>query len=408
LRDLLSTLNERLSVAERDALMPLVRLAAAQQTALYLVGGSVRDLLLSRPNVDLDIAVEGDAHALARALGDELECRVVLHKAFGTASLESASFHIDLARTRAETYAQPGALPSVSPASIDDDLRRRDFTVNALALRLTPPDAGALIDPFSGERDLAQRLIRVLHNDSFRDDATRMLRAIRYEVRLSFRLEAETTRLLERDLAYLDTISGTRLLRELVGLFYEERPHAQLARCRELGLLPRLYPCLQLDKEGHAALLRAEEERPAPWDEVCLCILCRRCEASQIAPVSERLAFPKRYTRALEDTVRLREAASKLTPPLPPSEVVDLLEAFSPASVWALALLDDGASGQKALRFLREWRQVKPFLSARSLKRLGVSEGPELGEMLRRLRAARLDGRTKSREDELSLIDMRH
>lgn len=408
-KELLLAAKRRLPKAERDLLDSVVRLATRRGLALYLVGGSVRDLLLDRPHVDLDLAAEGDAIALAKDLAQAKGSRVVVHSGFGTASVGGASFRLDLAQTRAESYSRPGALPSVRPASIDADLGRRDFTVNAMALRLTTPSAGELLDPHDGRRDLEQRLIRVLHDESFRDDATRMLRAVRYESRLGFRIERHTAELLQQDLSYLATISGARLRRELLAMFYEERPRDLLLRCQELGLLAALHPSLRLDEEGEAAFRRAEDERPAPWDEVCLCLLCWGSSEREVESLVERLLPAKRYERALRDTARLRALLPALSEAqVAPSRLVEMLEPLSAAAVWALALRTaEGPASERAGRFLREWRQVRPFHSGRSLRRLGLEPGPELGDLLRRLRSARLDGLTHSREDELALLDKR-
>ncbi len=407
---LLSLLNRRLTEADRSVAEALVEFAVRRGEQVYLVGGSVRDLLLGRAHVDLDVAVEGDAAGLARELAEARQGRVIAHQAFGTASVELASSRVDLAQTRAETYSRPGALPAVRPASIDEDLRRRDFTVNAMALRLTPPSAGTLRDPHGGRRDLERRLIRVLHDTSFRDDATRMLRAVRYEVRLGFRLEEETERLLRRDLSYLETISGARLRAELVAMFFEERTRDMFARCHDLGILQVLHPCLRFDKTAESALAQAREERAAPWDEVCLCLLCWHCDKQDVESMARRLALLKRYERALADGVRLRERLPELREQdAPPSRTADLLDALTPAPVWALALRDDAPlAAERARRFLSEWRYVKSFLGASALRRLGVPAGPELGALLRRLRAARLDGLTHNREDELSLLSREH
>ncbi len=402
----LVALEERLTEADRDAMATLLELAERRAEQLYLVGGSVRDLLLVRPHVDLDIAVEDDAIALGRELAKSRQGRLTTHEKFGTASVDLASSRVDLACARAEEYERPGALPTVRPASIDEDLRRRDFSVNAMALRLTPPAAGELLDLFGGRRDLEQRLIRVLHEGSFRDDATRMLRAVRYEARLAFRLEEETERLLRRDLAYLDTVSGARLWAELTAIFYEDCLKQALARAQEMGILAAIHSCLRLDKAGEAAFARAVEERPAPWDEVCLCLVCWHCEERDVESLVRRLALPRRHERAITDLARLRGVLDELTPPdASPSRLTKLLEPFSVASVWALALRSQNPIiAERALLFLRQWRYVKPLLGASALRRLGVPAGRELGALLRRLRAARLDGVTSSREDEIELL----
>ncbi|MFQ5925400.1 MAG: poly(A) polymerase, partial [Dehalococcoidia bacterium] len=157
--------------------------ARTQGQKLYLVGGAVRDLILGRPNLDFDLVVEGDAPRLARQLARSSGEKVVVHRQFGTAKFHRGDLSIDLVTARSETYARPGALPKVEPGEIGDDLFRRDFSINAMAIALSPPSFGELVDPYRGRIDLEHRLIRILHQRSFIDDATRILRALRYEQR---------------------------------------------------------------------------------------------------------------------------------------------------------------------------------------------------------------------------------
>src|SRR4030042_521069 len=156
---------------------------------MFLVGGGVRDLFLGRPNFDLDLVIEGDAIKLAQELAKSSRVKLIVHRCFGTAKLNFSDFTLDIAAARRETYSRPGALPDVQPGTINDDLFRRDFSVNAMALCLAPERFGELIDLYHGQDDIANRLIRVLHPNSFIDDATRIFRAIRYEQRLGFTLE---------------------------------------------------------------------------------------------------------------------------------------------------------------------------------------------------------------------------
>src|SRR5207244_1379788 len=161
---------------------------------VYLVGGAVRDLLRRVESVDLDLAVEGDAHLAAGTVAERLGGEVVLHDRFGTATVKAPDLTVDLAATRRETYAHPGALPDVEPATLADDLIRRDFTINAMAAGLSGDDLGRLHDPHGGQADLEAGVIRILHPDSFVDDPTRLLRAVRYEGRLGVRLVPGTER----------------------------------------------------------------------------------------------------------------------------------------------------------------------------------------------------------------------
>ncbi|HEY1596999.1 MAG TPA: hypothetical protein VGF74_16495, partial [Thermoleophilaceae bacterium] len=197
----------------------------------FLVGGAVRDLLLGRPTVDLDVAVEGDARAVARELAGRLAGEAKEHERFGTATVTAGDLSVDLATTRRETYAEPGALPDVHPAGLTEDLGRRDFTINAMALDLNGGDVGALEDPHGGRADLDAGLIRVLHGGSFVDDPTRLLRALRYEARFGFRMDEQTERLAREAAAGAGfaTVSGARVRDELLDLLSEDEAPSAVA-----------------------------------------------------------------------------------------------------------------------------------------------------------------------------------
>ena len=184
---------------------------------LYAVGGAVRDLLRERRSnpdpagaIDLDLALDGDVIALARSVARRTGAEPVIHDRFLTARLTLDGVAVDLARTRSERYPRPGALPRVRPASIEVDLARRDFTVNAMALVVTGPRRGGLLDPFGGVRDLEGGWIRILHDGAFRDDPTRLLRACRYAARLDARLAPGTARAAARDRGFLARLTAGR------------------------------------------------------------------------------------------------------------------------------------------------------------------------------------------------------
>ncbi|KKL93564.1 hypothetical protein LCGC14_1873410, partial [marine sediment metagenome] len=246
--NLIDKFRQAVPAPAQRTLNALLRTAEGEGLTLYLVGGSVRDLLLERPTLDIDLTLKGDAPALARRVAAELPAlRCVVHSAFRTATLKGAGFRLDVATARVETYERPGALPSVRPGSLRDDLLRRDFTVNAMALALTGDRRGGIIDPFGGKADLKAGLLRVLYDGSFRDDATRILRGARYESRLGSRFEPETLRRLKRDVGYLKAISGPRIREELARLWREPQPERILLRLSELGALQAIHPTLSFD-----------------------------------------------------------------------------------------------------------------------------------------------------------------
>jgi tRNA nucleotidyltransferase (CCA-adding enzyme) len=217
-----------------QGLLTLVREASAAAAemgfSLYFVGGFVRDLLLGQPNFDVDLVVEGDAIALARQLAHEKGGRVRSHARFGTAKwilddpVEYGIASVDFVSARTEFYGHPTALPEVERSSIRQDLHRRDFTINTLAICLDPGHWGELLDFYGGEEDLKQGIIRVLHSLSFVEDPTRMLRAVRFEQRLGFRIEPRTEELIDSALGLLDRVSSERIRHELYLILREEEP----------------------------------------------------------------------------------------------------------------------------------------------------------------------------------------
>ena len=402
---LVERLESHLAPASLAALRACERLCRERGVSLYLVGGAVRDLLLGRETIDLDLAVEADVALIAQALAAQTEGSAVVHQRFGTASVRGAGFRLDLARTRRESYARPGALPSVAPATIVEDMARRDFTINALALRLAPAPAD-LVDPYRGLADLRDGLVRVLHERSFQDDATRMLRSVRYAARLGFEVSRQTEALIRRHLRYLDAISGPRLRRELSLLFEEPGAVDGAETAERLGLLEAIHPALRLDSRKAERWRQAlAGERFAPLDELGFCFLIDPRTDADVDSVSARLHLAGRVQRALRDLVRLRAASAKLTPARPsPAAIVELLDGRAASAVWALAFLDAAQVNEACLSYLREWRRVRPHLRGGELLALGVAPGAAVGEALRKLRRARLEGRVKTRADEVELV----
>ncbi len=399
--NLIDNLNRALPAAARKALAAIVQDAQGEALAIYLVGGSVRDLLLNRPTLDVDLTLEGDAPALARRVAIGLvDVRCIVHSAFGTATLKGDNFRLDVATARVETYERPGALPSVHPGSLQDDLSRRDFTVNAMALALTGDQRGAITDPFNGKSDLEAGLLRVLHEASFRDDATRILRAARYGSRLSFRLESKTMRWLKRDVTYLQAISGPRIREELARLWREPQPERILLRLSELGALQAIHHTLSFDGSQAEAFGKLREIHAAPSHTVYLALLAWKASRLKATALATRLALNKHETEAVRAVAEVRALERALSAEVRPSRAVELLEPFPSAAVWALAAAGQESARVQASRYLHRWRYVKPSLDGHALLAMGAIPGPQLGQVLRRLKTAKLDGEVRSRRDE--------
>ncbi len=408
----ISDLLPRLDGALPADLRPLVRAArdaaAAENARLYVVGGAVRDLLLGRPLVDVDIVVEGDATALARRVARQTGGRMEVHDRFGTAKVVQNGQSLDLVTARTETYARPGALPTVQPGTLAQDLARRDFTINAIALVLTPPNEGGLLDPFGGHTDMESGLVRVLHDDSFIDDATRIFRAVRYEQRLGFAMEPHTEALARRDVRYLGTISGDRVRNEIDLHLREHAPEKGMARLADIGALARVG--LPWNDGAWLARKFAQARRAAAPDallpEIYLGLLTYSMSPEEAAAALRHLNFPRATDQALRDVGPVKAMLVELArPALQTSAAVHMLEGFQPAALQTCAFAcDDEAARERLRRYLAEWRYVKSALDGHDLARLGVTQGPRMGQLLKSLRNARLDGQVRSREDEESWV----
>lgn len=400
----LSVLIEKQVPKERlDTIRDVALLATRQGLRLYLVGGVVRDILLGRDTLDTDLVVEGDAPALARSLAESGGWRITKHLRFGTAKLQRDSVTLDLATARRETYSRPGALPDVSPGTIEDDLQRRDFTINAMAVEVTPDRFGEVFDPHGGQADLRNKLIRVLHAESFVDDPTRIFRAIRYEKRLDFSLEAETGRLLRRDVIWLNEVSGDRLRHELELILKEDKPEKALRRAGELGALAMFHPSLQ----GNGWLAeRVTQARERGWASSNLYLALLAFRLDDVEPLISKLKFSREASRVLRDAAALKhELPGLAAAELPPSAICEKLEGRSAIAVRACILASDNeATRARMSLYLGKWCYVKSLLTGDDLAGLGVPKGERMGEVLQALKRARLDGEIETREQEEAMV----
>jgi tRNA nucleotidyltransferase (CCA-adding enzyme) len=404
-------LARRLPPALLARIERIAGVSRASGVPVYLVGGFVRDLLLERENRDLDVVVEGDGLEFAARLAAAFAGRVRAHPAFLTAVVvDPEGFHVDVASARSEFYRAPAALPEVQTSAIRQDLFRRDFSINTLAIRLGPEPAPELIDSFGARRDLKERTLRVLHSLSFIDDPTRVLRAVRLELRLGFHIAAETLRLVEVALAegIFDRLSGARLRDELTLLLGDPALSLRgIERLAELRLLSVLHPRLELDdaarerlRGARAALdwyqLEALERPPVePW-RLFLMALAAHLGAEEIAGLAARLllagddlrlltGFPARLAAAREELHR-DEAA-------PPHRIAEALAPLAGEELLLLMAGEDEAGRAWVRRDLTEFRRLALAVRGGDLVAAGVPPGPGIGRALRATRRARLDGK---------------
>ena len=375
---------------------------------VYLVGGTVRDILLGERSFDVDIAVEGDAIALAQALANVLGGRVRPHEKFGTAVvIYGDDGRVDVVTARTEFYDAPAALPTVEHASIREDLFRRDFTINAMAVSLKGDDLGRLVDPFGGRRDLDARTIRVLHNLSFIDDPTRIFRGIRYENRYGFRMDDHTVRLARGtvEMGLVGDLSSARLRDELVALLEEGEVEHSILRLAELGADKAIHPHLAADDEAVELFARLRELRDryglaVPAWRLGLAALARKLPSDEAYDWLQRLKVRRRDADAIAAAVtvgprlveRLRDATD-------PAEVVALADPYAPdAPLHALALADL----PQLHAYFERLRDVHLEVSGADLAELGLQESPRVGEVLAELRRRKLNGELDGRDSELA------
>ncbi len=384
--------------------------AAAMDMPCYIVGGFVRDLLLNKPVNDLDVIVEGDAIKFGKSLVKQFGGKLTTHDKFHTAIWHlplSFNLHpssLDLITARKETYQRPGALPAIKPSTIDDDLHRRDFTINAMAVRLDGDHFGELLDPLNGQADLEKGIIRVLHPRSFMDDPTRIFRAIRYEARYSFNLEPSTLNLITSEaLAVITRLSGERIRHELDLIFEEENSSQMILRAGNLGVFERIHPDLPMFDPAYSDYLNMDPILDIPTSRAAMGYMLWLMDLmeAEIMSIAERLNFTSELTYSVW-------AASQLKKSLPflvnskPSVWTYALEKLPELSIYVVYLV---SRENALLDYLSIWRHVKPHTTGNDLKARGLPSGPRFGEVLSQLRAAWLDGEVKNAEEEKELLN---
>ncbi|MYC27690.1 MAG: CCA tRNA nucleotidyltransferase [Nitrospira sp. SB0662_bin_26] len=394
-------------------------LAEGRHVRVYVVGGFVRDLLLGIPNLDLDMVVEGDGIRFAKALARRCRARVTTHDRFGTATITLADGQtLDVATARTESYEAPGALPTVQQSSIKADLRRRDFTINTLAIRLNVDNPGELVDLYGGLRDLQNKTIRVLHGLSFIDDPTRVFRAIRLEQRLGFQLDKDTAVLMTEavKMGLLHRLSPSRLSVELHHVLSEREPVKTLAGLAGYNALQCIHPRLKWSPEL-ARLMKAVEKAvkwhagvslgplASPWVVYGMALLDALPQPA-VQETLARLTFPRRQRQALlwtsQESTRLLLTLDRT---VKPSETFRALCNFPEETLmFLMAKTRSKRTKQKIVDLFTTYRRMKPILNGTDLKTMGFKPGPMYNRILGRLLDARLDGTVETETDERRLV----
>jgi tRNA nucleotidyltransferase (CCA-adding enzyme) len=420
-KNILGVIKEQLPAKIITTLRDFGKLAERLHYKSYAVGGFVRDLLLRRANFDIDIVVEGDGIEFAKLFAEEHGIRARYHKKFNTAVLIFPDEQrIDVATARFEYYQYPAALPIVEFGSLKMDLYRRDFTINTLAIALNPDEFGQLIDFFGGQRDLKEKVVRVLHNLSFVEDPTRIMRAIRFEQRFGFRIGKQTASLIRNavQMGLIEKLWGHRFFHEIQLILMEDDPLPAIRRMAEFGVLPILSPRMQFDQKTEEFFTRLREaiswyelsflDEPLERWWVYLLGLLSGLSASRLEEVWDRLELTSGQQARIHWTYRQVEEVLQYflqLPDLRPSDIYRALQPFKPEELLFMMAKTQREEVRRAIsHYLHRYRHVSPELRGKDLKAMGVPPGRIYREILDKLMDARLDGNVKERQDELALL----
>ena len=382
----------------------------AQVESVYVVGGVVRDLILGREPVDTDISVVGDAGAFSGALAGRLGAARPTESEFLTFKItlgntSEGATSIDVTTARAETYAEPAALPDVVHSSIEDDLGRRDFTVNSMGISLSDSDWGNLVDPVNGLGDIMRKRIRVLHDASFTDDPTRLFRAVRYAVRLDFSIDSTTKSLIDDSLGKVDRLSGARLRNEFELILGEPKRVEILREAEDLGLLAAISPGLRIGSRS----LEVMESGASTRFEDLLALSTFGLTQDEAEQVAKRFDGPEMWTKTIRGNPELADLVAVLDrSDIRRSEVAEILDSVPLQSIQAYI-----AAGlllprrDRMIEYIDKIRFERPEITGDDLIAAGIEEGPVIGQLIDIVRRARLDGQVKTKQEELDLAKSR-
>ncbi|MBW2180518.1 MAG: CBS domain-containing protein, partial [Deltaproteobacteria bacterium] len=415
-------MKERLPNRIRDILSDIGKTASELNYSAYVVGGFVRDLFLYRENEDLDIVIEGDGIAFAKKYSELTGSRMHAHEKFGTAVIIfSDGFKIDIASARMEYYEFPAAMPTVEMSSIKLDLLRRDFTINSLAIMLNPKKFGTLIDFFSAQKDIKGGTIRVLHNLSFVEDPTRVFRAIRFEQRFGFMIDKLTSGLIENatTMDFFKRLSGRRVFSELRQIFEEENPAPAVIRLNDYNLLHVIHPSITLNKELISLFNSVKkalswydllflEESYMKW-AVYFLALIRRCDKKTSNEICQRFELaPRKQSLFCKDRFEAEECLAWMEKNVPVKNSL-LFKKLSVFKTELILYMMSAARQEKVKKAISDYftklRPVTILIKGKDLQNMGLKPGPLYREIFQAVFDAKLNGKLKTRNDELVFVE---
>jgi tRNA nucleotidyltransferase (CCA-adding enzyme) len=396
-------------------------IACLDDMRAYLVGGFVRDLLLGVKNFDLDIVVEGNGIKFAEDFARHLQAKLVRHRRFGTATIIPINrLKIDISSSRKEFYPQPAHLPVVSTGTLKDDLFRRDFTINAMAIDISCDNFGEFIDYFGGKADLRAKKIRILHDLSFMDDPTRILRAIRFEQRYNFKIEPATLRTLKEaaKLKVLEKVEPQRIRDDLILMLKEKRPLKEIKRLQELAGLSFISPDLSLSSKDYKLMGSIEKEinrfssvhhRHRPLDTwlIYLMALLESLNINTVRKIFRKFRFKKGEEKRILIYKKINRGCilELKKRKIKPSRIFAILESLSYEAILLLKAKYKNQRMKKYIEdFFKDYHGTRIYTSGDDLKSLGFEPGPNYQKIFKKILNAKLNGLIRTRKEERSFI----
>ena len=400
-------IKDKFSLTDITVLDKIIAITSEKKIKCYLVGGAVRDIILGKTPKDLDFVVDKKAENISSEIALELNGEVLSNSEFGTSKLSVKKSIYDIANARSETYAHPGALPKVTRNSIDKDLWRRDFSINSVAIQLTQDENWQILDPTDGLTDISHGTIRVLHNKSFVDDPTRIFRAVKYSIRFGFSIDEKTEKLIGNCIKsnYINKISGNRILSEVSQILEENNFKTNIQLLSSLGILSSIHPKLKIGNALLDKLTKLNNDTKEDKSKL-LTLFFSDINPENIDGICQRLDVNPKTVKMLHDIQTIKQNTKSLSKTkIINSELMMLLDKLDIESISYIQLISKNESLRKNLsNFLDKLRFIKPKIAAKEIISLGITPGPQIGNLLADIRFAVADGILKTVNEEKQFI----
>ncbi len=400
-------IKDKFSLTDITVLDKIIAITSKKKIKCYLVGGAVRDIILGKTPKDLDFVVDKKAENISSEIALELNGEVLSNSEFGTSKLSVKKSIYDIANARSETYAHPGALPKVTRNSIDKDLWRRDFSINSVAIQLTQDEDWQILDPTDGLTDISHGTIRVLHNKSFVDDPTRIFRAVKYSIRFGFSIDEKTEKLIGNCIKsnYINKISGNRILSEVSQILEENNFKTNIQLLSSLGILSSIHPKLKIGDALLDKLTKLNNDTKEDKSKL-LTLFFSDINPENIDGICQRLDVNPKTVKILHGIQTIKQNTKSLSKTkIINSELMMLLDKLDIESISSIQLISKNESLRKNLsNFLDKLRFIKPKIAAKEIISLGITPGPQIGNLLADIRFAVADGILKTVNEEKQFI----